>query len=71
MQSESVVAPKKEKTKYLHYQQSQPNVSILNQCSRFPVFKDAAANWRYDYRDAEKKRFRGTEVWDSNRIDAS
>ena len=69
-QEPAIVPTKKEKTKYLNCQQCQPNVSILNQCSRFPVFKDAANNWRYDYREAEKKRFRGTEVWDSNRIDA-
>ena len=44
---------------------SEPQVDIeLSQCSRFPVFKNISHNWSYDYKGEEKKRFRGSSVWD-------
>ena len=43
-------------------------VDLAHQTTKFPVFKDVSGLWRFDYAAAEQKRFRGTEMWDPNRL---
>ena len=38
---------------------SEITVSFDRQVVRWPVFKDAGSLWRFDYKEAERKRFKG------------
>ena len=52
-------------------QKKEVEVSLNRQSTRFPVYKDVSRLWHYDYKDAERKRFTATQMWDPTKIDES
>ena len=45
-------------------QRREVEVSFDKQANKFPVYKDVSRLWHYDYKEAEQKRFKATQVWD-------
>jgi hypothetical protein len=39
------------------------DVGLEFQATKFPVFKDAASKWSYDYASAYRQKFKATELW--------
>ena len=50
-------------------QKREVEISFDKQASRFPVYKDVSRLWHYDYKSAEQKRFKATQMWDPSRLD--
>ena len=55
---------------FLTETRSKVTVDLAHQATRWPVYKDVSQLWRYDYAAAERKRFKGREVWDPSRVPA-
>ena len=45
-------------------QRKDVEVSFDKQANKFPVYKDVSRLWHYDYKEAEQKRFKATQVWE-------
>ena len=52
-------------------QRKEVQVSYDRQASKFPVYKDVSRLWHYDYKEAERKRFKATQVWDPTKIETT
>ena len=64
-----MLIPRKNVTKtYLVNNMKEVTVDLNHQATRWPVFKDVGSLWRFDYKTAEKRVFKGKHLWDPSRL---